>query len=130
MFSPCRPHEKPSFLQPAFDPSPPQPSRLTEELEFSERPSTPMTQPSSRPASATGERSKALGQGYVKISEVESTKRLNDALDRDNAQLEEEIAKMLRMNLRLRDNIDHLEGVLGLDHCESDDACREDGETD
>merc|ERR1712093_458622 len=91
-----------------------------------EMPSTPMAQPyGSRPPSASGERSRALGQGYVKISEVESTKRLNDALEKDNHALMAEIAEILRANLQLRDNIGCLEGMLGIEHDDDDDDYEE-----
>merc|ERR1719221_2340724 len=65
-------------------------------------PATPMASPAdSRPPSASGERSRALSQGYVRISEVESTMKLNESLERDNARLEAEIAAVLRLNLQL-----------------------------
>merc|ERR1719498_685010 len=84
-------------------------------------PPTPMAQPyGSRPPSASGERSKCLGQGYIKISEVESTKRLNDELEKDNHALMAEIAQMLRMNIQLRHNIGNLEGMLGIEHHDED----------
>merc|ERR1712039_362883 len=68
--------------------------------------------------SASGERSRALSQGFVKISEVESTMRLNESLEKENATLEAELALLLRQNLQLRDNIASMEGMLGITHAE------------
>ena len=45
----------------------------------------------------------------VKIPEVESTMRLSASLEGDNSQLAAEIAELLRLNLRLRDNIGAME---------------------
>mmetsp|Transcript_111354 Transcript_111354/g.315227 ORF Transcript_111354/g.315227 Transcript_111354/m.315227 type:complete len:153 (-) Transcript_111354:206-664(-) len=117
---------RPNFLKPAFDTTPAAPAPEVT-VEMPEMPSTPMTQPSdSRPPSASGERSRALSQGYVKISEVESTKRLNDSLEKDNALVERQIADFLRLNLQLRDNITKMESALGVTHDEerggTDDA--------
>merc|ERR1712187_932347 len=87
--------------------------------EMPDMPATPMASPAdSRPPSASGERSRALSQGFVKISEVESTMRLNESLEKDNAQLEAELADILRQNLQLRDNIASMEGMLGITHAE------------
>eukprot|EP00931_Biecheleriopsis_adriatica_P090699 TRINITY_DN64638_c0_g1_i1.p1 TRINITY_DN64638_c0_g1~~TRINITY_DN64638_c0_g1_i1.p1 ORF type:complete len:159 (+),score=50.26 TRINITY_DN64638_c0_g1_i1:54-530(+) len=118
---------KPSFLRPAFDATPAQsatPSLPTSDgPEIPEMPPTPMVQPAdSRPPSSSGERSRALSQGYVKISEVESTKRLNDSLEQDNSALEAELAQLLRQNLQLRDNISCMEEALGKRPDEEEEA--------
>eukprot|EP00930_Biecheleria_cincta_P106332 TRINITY_DN99727_c0_g1_i1.p1 TRINITY_DN99727_c0_g1~~TRINITY_DN99727_c0_g1_i1.p1 ORF type:complete len:164 (+),score=40.18 TRINITY_DN99727_c0_g1_i1:57-548(+) len=122
---PAASHSKPSFLKPAFDTTPLAPAvpvpAHSDGPDVPERPQTPMVQPAdSRPPSSSGERSRALSQGYVKISEVESTKRLNDSLEQDNRQLEAQIAELLRRNLQLRDNISQMEVALG--KTEEDDA--------
>mmetsp|Transcript_139721 Transcript_139721/g.243286 ORF Transcript_139721/g.243286 Transcript_139721/m.243286 type:complete len:165 (+) Transcript_139721:69-563(+) len=132
--------EKPSFLQPAFDTTPadlpgpvaPGANKPADAVEKPlERPMTPMTQPPcSRPASASGERSLALDQGFLKISEVESTMRLNAALEQDNIALEAQIAQLLRVNLQLRNNIGSLEEMLGLGAAEGDDGRPEASTTD
>ncbi|CAK0848278.1 unnamed protein product, partial [Prorocentrum cordatum] len=62
-----------------------------------------------------GQRSRALSKGYVSISEVESTMRLNASLEENNSQLEAEIAECLRLNLQLRDNIVRMEAMLGIE---------------
>eukprot|EP00747_Dinoflagellata_sp_TGD_P086256 gnl/TRDRNA2_/TRDRNA2_163220_c1_seq1.p1 gnl/TRDRNA2_/TRDRNA2_163220_c1~~gnl/TRDRNA2_/TRDRNA2_163220_c1_seq1.p1 ORF type:complete len:209 (-),score=45.33 gnl/TRDRNA2_/TRDRNA2_163220_c1_seq1:69-695(-) len=130
----CGADDKPVFLKPAYDMAPapalalrmgPAPAGdACERLEKSsipempemptERPSTPMTRPAERPPSASGERTSALSQGFMKVSEVEATKRLNDVLEKDNIGIEAEIARLLRMNLKLRDNIGIMEAMLGV----------------
>ncbi|CAE8642898.1 unnamed protein product [Polarella glacialis] len=109
---------KPSFLRPAFDTTPVTPALPSDDVLEPEMPqfSSAMAQLScdSRPPSSSGERSRALSQGYVKISEVESTKRLNDSLELDNARLEAEMADLLRLNLQMRDNISCMEDALGI----------------
>ncbi|CAJ1350745.1 unnamed protein product [Effrenium voratum] len=96
--------DKPSFLRPAFDVTPATPALQADRhdrqnlIVSSEPPSMPAAPADSRPPSASGERSRALSQGFVKISEVEATKRLNDSLEQENAQLEAEIAELLRRN--------------------------------
>merc|ERR1712083_1249053 len=113
---------RPSFLKPAFDTTPAAntaPPVADPAPEMPDMPPTPMASPAdSRPPSASGERSRALSQGFVKISEVESTMRLNESLERDNADLEAELAEILRLNLQLRDNITCMEGMLGITHAE------------
>merc|ERR1719330_373978 len=109
---------RPGFLRAAFDPTPAAPCAPTPEVrapDMPEMPQTPMAiPPDSRPPSSSGERSRKMSQGFVKISEVESTKRMNDSLEKDNAQLELELAELLRLNIGLRDNIGQLEQALGL----------------
>eukprot|EP00927_Polykrikos_kofoidii_P070711 TRINITY_DN67115_c0_g1_i1.p1 TRINITY_DN67115_c0_g1~~TRINITY_DN67115_c0_g1_i1.p1 ORF type:complete len:205 (-),score=55.99 TRINITY_DN67115_c0_g1_i1:231-758(-) len=112
---------KPSFLLPAYDLTPasppsrvlPQSSVADCEPEGLARPSTPMVSSDSRPPSASGERSRCLSQGFVKLSEVEATMRLNKTLESDNAQLEAEMCSLLRQNLQMRENIATMEAMLG-----------------
>eukprot|EP00929_Paragymnodinium_shiwhaense_P047266 TRINITY_DN23970_c1_g1_i2.p2 TRINITY_DN23970_c1_g1~~TRINITY_DN23970_c1_g1_i2.p2 ORF type:complete len:162 (-),score=30.44 TRINITY_DN23970_c1_g1_i2:147-632(-) len=126
---------KPSFLMPAFDPTPsaasgllaePDPKQVDDGPEIAGRPHTPMVQPAdSRPPSASGERSWALMNGFVKLSEVEATMRLNSNLEAENAAVEAEICSLLRQNLQLRQNITTMEEMLGISH---EDAAEQDEE--
>uniref|UniRef100_A0A7S1ABM3 Uncharacterized protein n=1 Tax=Noctiluca scintillans TaxID=2966 RepID=A0A7S1ABM3_NOCSC len=109
------PSGKPTFLQPAFDMKPVEPSPEGPP----DMPPTPMASPSSRPPSSSGERSQALSQGFLRVSEIEATQKLNAALEQDNATLEMELAQFLRLNLQLRDNIEVMEKMLDVDPSDS-----------
>mmetsp|Transcript_8236 Transcript_8236/g.14763 ORF Transcript_8236/g.14763 Transcript_8236/m.14763 type:complete len:141 (+) Transcript_8236:83-505(+) len=112
--------ERPSFLQPAYDLSPVAPlghglgrSPTPDALEMPEMPMPLGTaEPSARPPSASGERSQRLSAGFIKVSEVEATQRLNAALEQDNEVLSEQLAAAMDRNAQLRANIAIMEQLL------------------
>lgn len=55
--------------------------------------------------------------------------RLNEALEQDNAQLEAELADLLRLNLGIRGNIEQMEAALGLATSEPSGTDSEAGES-
>mmetsp|Transcript_26510 Transcript_26510/g.61867 ORF Transcript_26510/g.61867 Transcript_26510/m.61867 type:complete len:176 (+) Transcript_26510:146-673(+) len=111
---------RPSFLQPAYDMSPALATGGVARTPMPEAPEMPemppalgMSQPAARPPSASGERSRRLSAGFIKVSEVEATQRLNASLERDNELLCEELETAMRRNALLRENIAYMEHLLG-----------------